>query len=177
MRLRKILEKDADGMLAWMHSPLSAKVFAKDFNHYTKVDVLNFIQHAAQNNTELHYACVDENDNYLGTVSLKNIDKTNKHAEFAISFLEKSHGTGASTFATIELLRKAFFELDLNKVYLNVLSCNQRAISFYEKIGFQKEGIFKNHIKKNETYCDLVWYAIEYDAFNLKYNSPTRKDK
>ncbi len=171
MKLRNLMIKDADGMLEWMHSKLSHEVFVKDFNNYTKKDVIAFIENISHNFQELHYACVDDNDEYLGTVSLKNIDYQNKNAEFAISFIEKARGSGATKFATITLLDEAFNKLQLNKVYLNVLDINKRAIAFYEKIGFKQEGIFKNHIFKNDNFHDLYWYAFESSDFNHKYNS------
>ena len=155
--------------LEWMHSDLAEQVFIKDFKSYSKEDALNFIENANKNNTDIHYACVDDEDNYLGTVSLKNIDRTNQNAEFAISFIEKAHGTGASSFATIELLKKAFYELKLEKVYLNVLDLNQRAIAFYEKMGFIKEGHFQKHVLKKGCYHDLLWYRMTSDEFKMQY--------
>ncbi len=164
MKLRELKEKDALGMLEWMHSS-SSHVFIKDFYHYTEDDVLQFIRHSQSDKENIHYACVDDQDCYLGTVSLKNIDLQNHHAEFAISFIPKAHGTGASTFATLEILKKAFVELGLNKVYLNVLTVNHRAIAFYEKIGFQKVGCFRQHIVKDNHVYDLLWYDILKEEF------------
>ena len=77
MQLRELKEKDADRMLSWMHSEKSRDIFAKDFNNFTKDDVISFIN--KKNTSEnINYACVDDNDNYLGTISLKNIDYENE---------------------------------------------------------------------------------------------------
>ena len=160
MKLRDFKEKDLDGMIEWMHSTISEEVFAKDFNHFSEEKVLNFIKNAKNYENEIHLACVDDNDEYLGTVSLKNIDNDNKNAEYAISFREKAFGTGASSFATKEILRIAFTELKLEKVYLNVLEINKRANAFYNKMGFKKVGVFKNHILKKDKFYNLVWYEI-----------------
>lgn len=165
MELRDFKEKDAKPMLEWMHSDLSQKVFAKDFNSFTKEKVLDFIKNAKNYKNQIHLACVDDNDNYLGTISLKNIDYENRNAEYAISFHEKAFGTGASTYATEEILRIAFEELKLQKVYLNVLSINERANAFYNKIGFKKVGIFHNHILKNNGYEDLIWYEMQKEEY------------
>ena len=159
MRLRELQKKDAMLMLSWMHSSNSKKVFEKDFNNYTLSDVENFIN-IKNDDKNLNFACVDEFDNYLGTVSLKNIDKDNKNAEYAIAFIEKAYGTGASKFATKEILRIAFEELNLEKVYLNVLNINERAIAFYNKMGFVEEGRFRKHVFKNDEFRDLIWYSM-----------------
>ena len=159
MKLRRLKEKDADKMLEWMHSKETKEIFAKDFNKYTKENVLNFIKNS-YDEENINYACVDDDDNYLGTVSLKNIDKENKHAEYAISFCKEAQGTGAASFATKEILRIAFKELNLNKVYLDVLETNKRAINFYNKFGFIKTGESREHIIKNNKYINLYWYEI-----------------
>ena len=158
MKLRKLKEKDAFRMLEWMHYEESKDIFEKDFCNKTIDDVLKFINNERGN--EIHYACVDENDNYLGTVSLKNIDTNNLNAELAISFLREAQGTGAATFAVNEIINIGFNKFGLYKIYLNVLSTNIRAIKFYIKSGFKKEGIFKNHIKKGDKFIDLEWYGI-----------------
>ena len=160
MRLRKLEYKDVDGMLSWMHDDSINCFFANDFNSYTKEDVKKFIDSCNDSEENVHYACVDENDSYLGTVSLKNIDRKNKNAEYAISFCKVAQGTGSSKFATKEILRIAFEELGLEKVYLNVLTENARANSFYKKVGFIFEGEFKKHICVGGTLKDLNWYRM-----------------
>ena len=163
MRLRELKEKDVLGMYLWMHYEETRDIFDKDFSKYTKDDILNFIRN--QETNDINYACVDSNDNYLGTISLKNIDKKNLNAELAISFIKEAQGTGATSFAMNEILKYAFTELKLKKIYLNVLSTNKRAINFYKKNGFIQEGCFKKHIKKDKKFIDLLWYAIINDQF------------
>lgn len=170
MKLREIEVKDVDRMLEWMHSKESKEIFAKDFNSYTKEDVTRF---AKSHNTKenINYACVNDDDEYLGTVSLKNIDYDNKNAEYAISFMKEAQGTGAALFATIEILEEAFNNLDLEKVYLDVLKTNERAIAFYKKVGFIQEGEFRNHFRKNNKYIDLLWFSMlkeEYEENKVK---------
>ncbi|MEG0091801.1 MAG: GNAT family protein, partial [Oscillospiraceae bacterium] len=53
----------------------------------------------------------------------------------------------------------AFKELNLEKVYLNVLCDNTRAVSFYKKAGAVYEGTFAKHIKIKGQRKDLAWYC------------------
>ena len=166
MKLRELKEKDIDGMLSWMHSEESKEIFEKDFNKYTREDVLNFIKTKNTKNN-INFACVNEKDEYLGTVSLKNINYDKLDAEFAISFTKEAQGTGAASFATNEILKIAFNELKLEKVYLCVLESNKRAIAFYKKNNFKEEGVSKNHLKRGNKYIDLLWFSILKKEFNI----------
>lgn len=158
MKIRKLLLKDTMGILEWMQDSKINCFFRFDPKKQTEETVKGFIKNSY---TELnrHYAVTDDNDEYLGTVSLKNIDKENQNAEYAISMRKKAQGTGASAFGTKEVLKVAFCELKLKKVYLNVLSENLRAIGFYKKMGATYEGTFKDHIKIKDSLKSLDWYC------------------
>ena len=159
MKLRELSEKDVDGMLEWMHSKESKEIFEKDFNKFTREDVTKFVN-SKNTKDNINLACVDDNDEYLGTVSLKNIDYDDGNAEYAISFRKKAQGTGAAKFATEKILDMAFNELNLKKVYLDVLVTNKRAIAFYNKMGFIQESSSKDHIMKDDKYIDLLWFSM-----------------
>ena len=158
VKLRKLQEKDILGMLEWMHNPQINCFFrfdAKDMN-YEKA--YKFIMNDSE--SDMHFAIVDEQDEYIGTISLKNIDIQHKKAEYAISVRERWHGSGVAKEATEMLLKYAFEELKLHRVYLNVLSDNIRAVRFYEKCGFQFEGEFKDDLWLCGEWKTLKWYAM-----------------
>lgn len=163
MKLRNLEEKDADGILEWMHDPETQYFFRFDTINRTRQDVLEFIRNASVDCTEgnsIHYAVCDDEDEYLGTISLKNIDLCSKNAEFAISLRKEARGKGVGQSAISILLDKAFSEFNLERVYLNVLSDNNRAIHVYEKCGFIYEGEFRKHIYIHGKYKSLKWYSI-----------------
>lgn len=167
MKLRKLQPKDADRMLSWMKDPDINKFFLMDKNNINKKSVLLFIEGSQIVKENLHLAITDEEDNYVGTVSLKDIDLENKKAEYAIATCKEIHGTGLAEDATNEILRIAFEELLLNKVYLNVLSENKRAIRFYEKNKFVFEGEFIEHYMIDNYYKNLKWYRILTQEYQL----------
>lgn len=160
MKLRKLKFKDAESMYEWMMDYECNRNFRFDSTKITLESCKNFIEKSLSDKENLNLAIVNENDEYLGTISLKNINYNDLNAEYAISVRKEYHGTGVAKKATQELLKYAFEELHLNKVYLNVLSENIRAIKFYEKIGFEYEGEFKKHLRINSEYKDLKWYCF-----------------
>ena len=163
MRLRELKEKDADGMLEWMNDPEIMKNFRFSSKGRDKEQVLHFIRTATTqivDGQSMHFAVVDDNDEYLGTISLKEVDLVAKNAEYAISLRKRAQGKGIGTEATQKLLKLAFEEFDLERVYLNVLSENRRAMALYEKCGFVYEGEFRKHLFLAEEYKSLKWYSM-----------------
>lgn len=120
----------------------------------------NYIINANANSNFKHFAIVDEKDNWVGTISLKNIDFDVKQAEYAIITSSKVHGKGYALTATKELLDYAFNKLGLNRVYLDVVKENVRANKFYLKCGFKLEGTFRQAILIKGKVYDLNWYSI-----------------
>lgn len=158
--LRKLMNKDIPYMIEWMHDTDTRVFFQKNFLNTSEEDVKEFIA-CSFTNENRHFAIVDEDmDEYLGTISLKNIDYVNKNAEYAIATRKVSRGKGINYAATEFLMRYAFEELKLHKIYLNVLETNEKAISLYRKIGFIYEGKFREHVIINNQYINLLWYSI-----------------
>jgi len=58
------------------------------------------------------------------------------------------------------ILRYAFDELNLHRVFLQVFSFNQRAINLYEKIGFKQEGQFRQALYRGGKWHDIVVMGI-----------------
>lgn len=177
IQLRELRESDAPLMLEWMHDPEMQKGFRKNMLSASLEDAVNFCKSAKipqviKDGQSIHYAIVDESDEYLGTISIKNIDLNNLSAEYAISVRKKAQGRGTAFAATGILLKKAFKEYGLHRIYLSVLADNVPAIRLYEKCGFKPEGEFREHIKIDERFVNWKWYGIlesEYDE--NKYNS------
>lgn len=167
--LRPLEEKDAERMLQCMSNPEVSKWFQASFAEKTLKDILFFIsstKYEIRDGVSIHYAITNEDNLYIGTVSLKNIDLSNRNAEYAIMVMPDFQGCGVATRATFEILRIAFDEIGLQKVYLNVIENNERAISLYTKCGFVYEGKARNHIVKNEQAISLNWYSILCSEFN-----------
>ena len=168
MTLRELKKKDAYGMLEWMKDPECNVHFRFNPESITLESVIDFIEKALVSKNNKHYAVADENDDYLGTISLKNINYKDSTAEYAIALRKSASGKGIGYKATLAILDIAFNELDLNRVYLNVLPDNKRAIALYLKCGFSFEGEFKQHVCIKDKFHNLQWYGITKDEFNKK---------
>ncbi len=171
IQLRELREDDAPLMLEWMHDTEVQKGLQKNMLSMQIEDAEKFcrnskIPNEIQSGDSLNYAIVDESDEYIGTISLKDIDLVNMSAEYAISTRRKAWGKGYAGQASKLLLDKAFNCYKLHKVYLTVLADNERAIHLYEKCGFKKEGQLREHILKDHKYIDWCLYGILANEYN-----------
>ena len=136
MRLRKLLPKDAPLMLEWMHDPDVVKYMRRDFTSKTIEDCLQFIQAANNSEEDLHCAIVNDEDEYMGTVSLKHIEDGT--AEFGITVRSCAMGKGYAQFGMYSIIEKGFSELGLDEIYWCVSPENKRALRFYDKSGYER---------------------------------------
>lgn len=173
--LRPLIETDASLMLEWMHDPDINRWFQVKFAEFTEQQAVDFIRKANEDDgdrDQYHYAVTGEDGEYLGTISLKNVDKFNRNAEYAICMRKVAMGKGLAFQATQDILEIAFGQLKLNRVYLNVLSENKKAIALYERSNFRCEGEWKEHLFLNNQYCSLKWYGMQRDEWlNGKNNA------
>lgn len=161
MHLRKLRIDDAANMLEWMHDDSVVHDLNTDFSSKTIKDCEAFIINSLDDRDCIHMAIASDEDEYMGTVSLKAIDRSDMSAEFAITVRAKAMGCGYSWYGMQEILRMAFEDLGLNSVYWCVSEKNKRAVRFYDKHNFHRavdipEGILARYNGNN----DLIWFSM-----------------
>ena len=137
-------------MLEWMHDPDVVQNMQTDFTDKTLSDCETFIRTSQTDNKNLHLAVVDDDNTYMGTVSLKNIE--NGAAEFAIAVRKGAMGRGFSKYAMSEIIRTGFEKLKLKSVYWCVSPENKRAVKFYDKNGYTRIDLSKLNISGGGTH-------------------------
>lgn len=161
MYLRCLEEKDAPLMLEWMHDESVVGKLKGNFKEKTINDCLVFINESASRDDEIHLAICSDEDEYMGTVSLKSIDRTNQSAEFAIAVRKCSMSRGYSWFGMEEIIKMAFEDYGLENVYWCVSRSNERAVRFYDKHNFHEVlDIPESVLRRYEGLSDLKWYSV-----------------
>lgn len=161
MKLRKLKQEDAVWMLEWMHNKTVVEKLHTNFEAFTIENCQSFIVSAANDAENMHRAIVDDNDIYMGTVSLKHITDTD--AEFAIVIREKAMGKGYAQYGMKEIVRIGIEQLNLKKIYWCVDKENVRAVKFYEKNGYQKIDLKQEDLY--EKVCSLGIYEKVIEQF------------
>lgn len=155
--LRELKQKDAAFMLEWMHDSNVYAYLEKDFSSMTIENCQSFIKESQETpGNGRNFAIVDKSDEYMGTISLKNIEWEEKRAEYAISCRTKAMGKGFAKAASEELFQYAAKELGLNLLYLYVRPANVRAQKLYDKVGFER--IEKPSFIQEKMDPSLIWF-------------------
>lgn len=168
--IRDLRPSDLEYMLEWMRDKDVTKNLQADFASFTKQMARDFIEKSKnkENVDNVHFAICDDNDEYMGTISLKNISKKDRNAEYAIVTRTKAHGKGYARIATDEILKYGFDILGLEKIYLYVSVNNIAANKFYKKCGFIEEGVFRKHLNIKGKLENIRWYSILKEEFQNK---------
>ena len=115
MKLRDLELKDAPLMLEWMHDESVVKNLRGNFKEKTLADCEAFILASADKKSDIHLAIVSDEDEYMGNVSLKNVEDGS--AELIITVRKSAMGRGYSWYGMEEIIRLAFEEYGLESVY------------------------------------------------------------
>ncbi|WP_442600128.1 GNAT family N-acetyltransferase [Neobacillus sp. D3-1R] len=114
-----------------------------------------------RSNGYIQKAIMTEQENHIGWIDLKNIDKLNQHAELGITIGDQTYwGKGYGLSAMKEMLHFGFNELKLNKIWLRVEVDNEKAIKSYKRIGFIEEGILRQDRLRNTEFIDRLRMSI-----------------
>ena len=162
MELRKLKPADAPLMLQWMHDASVVSHLGANFMEKTIEDCYRFIDWANNTDTDLHLAVTDEQDEYMGTVSLKHIHAGT--AEFAITVRACAMGKGYAQYGMAAILEKGIRELGLEKIYWCVSRHNARAVRFYDKNGYLRTEAVPQSILAaytEEQKKNFVWYVYQ----------------
>lgn len=169
MRLRELQQKDAELMYEWMHDDNVVKDMQTDFKSKTMDDCRKFIEYAAISTSDVHFAIVDDEDLYLGTVSLKHIYENT--AEFAISIRSSAMGKGVSGYGMREIIHYGLEDMGLRYIYWCVNPENIRAVRFYDKNNYKRLNVnddcdIKHILEEIQSYEkkqieNYMWYKVE----------------
>jgi [ribosomal protein S5]-alanine N-acetyltransferase len=130
---------------------------------YSIEDALVWMEHHDDNfnaNRSYEFAVTDkESGELFGAIALSNNQKFN-HGEIAYWIGEEYWGSGYATEAAEAIVHFAFDEKQYHKVFARYFDSNPASGRVLQKIGMKKEGVFIDHVKKEDRYVDLVYYGI-----------------
>lgn len=162
MILRELRLVDAPAMLEWMQNTFVTDGLHGDYSNVSLESAESFIHKSRSTvpGQDIHM-CISSDDNeYMGTVSLRHIAIDSAVAELALVVRENAMGKGYAWYGMVEMLRYAFEKLGIESVYWRVNEKNSRALRFFDKHGFERlSDIPKEIEKRHENEKNLIWYV------------------
>jgi len=119
----------------------------------------NFIENLQKDNNDFYWI-VYKDEEFIGVISLNNINIKNKNAYL---------GTYSNPFCKIKnkgsllinCLKKVAFDIaGLHSLKLEVIENNKKAIEFYKKNGFEEEGRLREFVIKDGKWLGVIIMGI-----------------
>jgi RimJ/RimL family protein N-acetyltransferase len=92
----------------------------------------------------------------VGYGALDGINWRNRVAWLAVALSSDYWGRGLGREAVRLMLGYAFDELGLHRVQLTVFASNSPAVGLYEKVGFQREGVYREFLLRDGQRVDML---------------------
>lgn len=147
----------------WKSDRGISKLIMSQFKKTTIVQAEKWIiKNSNDRSQKLFGIYLHSNDKKLiGISRLMFIDFESSVAELGIYIGEKKlQNKGYGSIALKKTLEYGFNILKINKIYLKVLTSNQRAINLYIKNNFKIEGHLKDHFLCENFFEDVIYMAI-----------------
>lgn len=153
--------RDVEALYAFKNDPEMAELLGGFTRGYSRADIAGWVDFHHNAKDEVLWVVTTREDACVGHVGLYKIDHRVGQAEFAIILGKHAiWGRGLGTKLTRFAVEYAFNQLNLRRLYLDVLSINPRAQRVYEKLGFVVEGRRRQAQFKSGKYVDVIEMAL-----------------
>ena len=158
--LRPMDEGDTEDIIRWRNSEFVRRNFIYQ-QPFTREGHENWIKTMISTGKAVQFIICTKAGKAVGSVYLRDIDRTHQKAEYGIFIGEKEAlGCGYGTQAARLMISYAFHQLGLHKLMLRVLAENRQACRSYEKAGFVKEAYLKDEVYLEGKYKDIIYMAV-----------------
>jgi len=100
------------------------------------------------------------NKRIIGLGGFTHINALDKNAELYIAIETRSQGKGFGKQSMLLLCEYGFKVLEFNRIFLFTFLDNQKASRLYERIGFQEEGVLRQHAYQDGVYKDRMVFGL-----------------
>jgi RimJ/RimL family protein N-acetyltransferase len=175
--LRPIELADAPLCQRWINDP-QIRTFVANTRPWSDLAERKYLESLVDAHDQVSLIVVlRESNRPIGLIGLRLINWTDRRADMGILIGEAdSRGKGFGSEATTLLLRHAFETLNLHRVQLDVYEYNLAAVRCYERIGFIREGVLREHHFQGDKYHNVIRFGILAREFAQRY-PPGRPDQ
>jgi RimJ/RimL family protein N-acetyltransferase len=164
--LRPVEACDAAIMHKWMNDP-EIRHLTGEVMPTSLADTEAYIQKLRASSDRVWFIiALKESGRAIGETGLLRMFPPWRTTDLSIIIGEKdAWGLGYGTEAIHLLMDYAFGYLNFHRISIGVVGFNEKALRFYEKIGFKQEGIQRDGYYYNHQYSDFVMMSILENEF------------
>lgn len=149
----------------WLNDP-EVNVYLDSGGGYTMEKLENFLKEIQDKNILFWAILLKKSHKHIGNIKINPVNLKHGLCEYGILLGDKNEwGKGFAKEASLTVIDYCFNTLNLRKMTLGVVENNVRGVELYKKIGFEVEGVFRNHGFYNNHYCNTLRMAL----FNESY--------
>jgi len=166
VRLRPLAEHDLPLLVRWSNDPDVRHWLHRSESPPATLELAWALVEEMRRDPRTLAWCIDAGGRTIGDVRLLKIDTAHRRAELGIAIGEKDcWGRGFGTDAIRRVLRHAFGELGLRRVWLITDADNARGIRCYEKCGFVPEALLRGHRLRYGRPLDMLAMGVLREEF------------
>jgi UDP-4-amino-4,6-dideoxy-N-acetyl-beta-L-altrosamine N-acetyltransferase len=157
--LRPLAAGDRDRLLAWRNQPEVARWMYSDHAIAAEEHARWFA--AALADPRRRYWVIEADSAPVGLANLYDLAPEHRRASWAYYLAEPStRGQGIGAFVEYWVIEHVFGDLRLNKLWCEVLVDNEAVWKLHEGFGFQREALFRQHVRKDGLPADVVGLGL-----------------
>lgn len=175
VRLTTLTQSDLPTISQWHQNPDFLRLFdALPAYPKTEVTLTQWLDDTHSSTDTFLFAIRSlDKDELIGYVELDGILWAHRVSSVSIAIGETKHWGQGYGYEVMQLaLQFAFDELNLHRVQLTVFSYNERAIALYEKLGFQREGVHREHLQRDGRRYDMYLYGLLRSEWEDRNSTP-----
>jgi RimJ/RimL family protein N-acetyltransferase len=167
--LRPIKVEDTSLFFKWLNDPKIIELVGF-YLPITEMQEKKWIEEQGRQHTPSEIVFVIEFISELkpiGFCSLNKINYKDRHAELTVIIGESNFwGKGLGNEIGGLIIKYAFNQLNLNRLYTGVYAFNKRSLKSIVKLGFKKEGQQRQAVFKNGAYHDNILFGLLRSEWN-----------
>ncbi|MHC4847148.1 MAG: GNAT family N-acetyltransferase [Planctomycetota bacterium] len=121
---------------------------------------------------DLEVFVIEHRGTLVGRIELAEIDLENRRASMGLFLGDKrTWGTGIGSSAVITMLDYAFTVRNLERIYAQAYSFNERARRLMSSVGFSEEGLLRAHERHNGAAQDMCVFGMLAEEFRERHET------
>jgi RimJ/RimL family protein N-acetyltransferase len=159
--------RDIEEVRALHNHPETLK-WLSDTHEVSEVEQLQWFKGLQGSSFSKRFVSREKSENTLiGVFRLDRLDKRNSCAEVGLDVSYHFRRMGFAREIYKALIPYLFNEISLHRLSLITLENNSAAIQLYESLGFKREGILRDALKRETSFVNAIQFSLLESEFKI----------